>query len=143
MNSMTWQMASLIGLAIALIAAAIWIGYTRRNSPERREQRRRLYVNREGRLGEGMIIDAIGESSLVYQYQLSGVAYTTSQDVGTLKQFLPHGIERLVGQVTIKYIQRNPANSIILCEVWSGLSNLYSLKYREWKQQEEIKESSS
>jgi hypothetical protein len=136
MNSMTWQMASLIGLAIVLMAAAVWIGYNKRNSPERREQRRRLFVNSEGRLADAMIIDNIGTSALVYQYHVSGVAYTTSQDVTTLMQFLPHGIERLVGQVSIKYVQRNPANSIILCEVWSGLSSLYSMKY-----QEQMKES--
>jgi hypothetical protein len=128
-------MASLSGLAIVLMAAALWIGYNRRNSPERREQRRRLFVNHEGRLGEAMIIDVLGETSLVYQYNVGGVVYTTSQDVSTLMQFLPHGIERLIGLVTIKYIQRNPANSIVLCEVWSGLSNLYSTQYREWKQQ--------
>ena len=138
------QMASLMGLAIVLISAGIWIGYNKRNSPERREQRRRLYVNTEGRLGEGMVIDQVDSTSLVYQYNISGVAYTTSQDVTTLMQFLPNGIERLIGPVSIKYIQRNPANSIILCEVWSGLSSLYSVKYGEWKKPvEQIKETSA
>ena len=122
-------MAGLILLAILLIAAAVSIGYNKRNSPERREQRRRLFVNREGRLGEAMIIDVIGDM-LIYQYEISGVDYTGSQDVSSLRQFLPAGFDRLIGQVVIKYLQRNPANSIVLCEVWSGLRDLYSLKYR-------------
>ena len=121
-------MAGLVMLAVLLIAAAVWIGYNRRNSPERREQRRRLYVNREGRLGEAMIVDVV-DDMLVYQYEVSSVSYTVSQDVAPLRQFLPGGIDRLIGMATIKYMQRNPANSIILCEVWSGLRDLYALKY--------------
>ena len=128
MNSTVWQVAGLLVLAIVLIAAAVWIGYNKRNSPERREQRRRLFVNREGRLGDGMIIDVI-DDTLVYQYQVNGVSYTGSQDVSTLRQFLPGGFDRLVGMVAIKYTLRNPANSIVLCEVWSGLRDLYALRY--------------
>ena len=127
-SSVTWQIAGLALLAIALIAAAVWIGYNKRNSPERREQRRRLFVNREGRLGDAMIIDVI-DDNLVYQYEVSGVSYTGSQDVSTLRQFLPGGVDRLIGMVAIKYTQRNPANSIVLCEVWSGLRDLYAMKY--------------
>src|SRR5947209_8776521 len=99
-GSLPWQMAGLIGLAILLIAAAVWIGYTKRNSPERREQRRRLFVNREGRMGEAMIIDVV-DNLLIYQYQVNGVSYTGSQDVSTLRQFLPGGFDRLIGHVTI------------------------------------------
>jgi hypothetical protein len=126
--TMAWQIAGLALLAIVLIAAGVWIGYNKRNSPERREQHRRLFVNREGRLGDAMIIDVI-DDMLVYQYSVNGVSYTGSQDVSTLRQFLPGGIDRLIGQVAIKYTLRNPANSIVLCEVWSGLRDLYSLQY--------------
>jgi hypothetical protein len=127
--TMAWQVAGLMLLAIVLIAAGVWIGYNKRNSPERREQRRRLFVNREGRLGDATIIDVI-DDMLIYHYEISGVSYTGGQDVSVLRQFLPGGgIDRLIGQVAIKYTQRNPANSIVLCEVWSGLRDLHSLKY--------------
>jgi len=96
-SSVTWQVAGLLTLAIVLIAAAVWIGYNKRNSPERREQRRRLFVNREGRLGEAMIIDVI-DDALVFQYEVNGVSYTGSQDVSGLRQFLPRGFDRLIGQ---------------------------------------------
>src|SRR5882724_1016114 len=127
-SSVTWQVAGLLTLAIVLIAAAVWIGYNKRNSPERREQRRRLFVNREGRLGEAMIIDVI-DDALVFQYEVNGVSYTGSQDVSGLRQFLPRGFDRLIGQTAIKYTLRNPANSIVLCEVWSGLRDLYARQY--------------
>lgn len=127
-SSVAWQIAALLTLAIALIAAAVWIGYNKRNSPERREQCRRLFVNREGRLGDAMIIDVI-DDTLVYQYEVSGVSYTGSQEVSTLRQFLPGGVDRLIGMVAIKYTQRNPANSIVLCEVWSGLRDLYAMRH--------------
>jgi hypothetical protein len=126
MNSpVVWQVAGLVGLAIVLVATAVWIGYNKRNSPERREQRRRLFVNREGRLGDAMIVDVVGDT-IVYQYQVSGVSYTGNQDVSALRQLIPGEIERLIGIVSIKYTQRNPANSIVLCEDWSGLRDLYS-----------------
>ena len=130
-------MAGLIVLAIVLIAAGVWVGYSKRNSPERREQRRRLFVNREGRLGEAMIIDVI-DDTLVYQYHVAGVSYTGSQDVSSLRQILPGGVERLIGMVAIKYMQRNPPNSIVLCEVWSGLRDLYTLQYGESTLRKEI-----
>ena len=132
----TLQVAGLLVLALVLIAAAVWIGYNKRNSPDRREQRRRLFVNREGRLGDAMIVDVI-DDTLVYQYQINGVSYTGSQDVSTLRQFLPGGVDRLVGMVTIKYTLRNPVNSIVLCEVWSGLRDLYALRYGDAKPQHE------
>lgn len=127
-SSVTWQVAGLAALALVLIASAVWIGYNKRNSPESRERGRRLFVNREGRLGDAMIIDVVGDT-LVYQYEVNGVSYTGSQDVSTLRQFLPGGVDRLIGQVAIKYTLRNPANTIVLCEVWSGLRDLYSLQY--------------
>ena len=34
---------------------------------------------------------------------------------------LPEDPDRLIGPVYMKYTPRNPANSIIVCEQWSGL----------------------
>ena len=63
----------------------------------------------------------VGPNTIYYEYAVAGVAYRTSQDVGQLSQFLPPDPESLIGPVTLKYSPRNPANSIVLCEVWSGL----------------------
>ena len=47
--------------------------------------------------------------------------YTASQDIGTLRDRLPAEPERLIGVASLKYSPNNPANSILICEDWSGL----------------------
>lgn len=115
------QLAVLGALAIVVIAvgARLLIKMVRRN-PEKRERRRRLLVNREGRLGDALITEASG-SMLYYTYSVRGVQYEASQDVATLRERLPAEPERLVGLANLKYSPKNPANSILVCEDWSGL----------------------
>lgn len=115
-----WQLAGLAALAGGLVALAIWIVIQHRETPEKREYKRRHYVNERGRLADGLITDA-GPTAIYYSYQVGGVEYGTSQDVTQLAQFLPPETERLIGPVTLKYSPRNPANSIVVCEEWSGL----------------------
>ena len=81
---------------------------------------RRATVDQDGRLCYALITEVVG-STIFYSYSLSGVVYTASQDVYDLQEIVPDEPERLVGPVSLKYIARNPANSIILCEQWSGL----------------------
>jgi hypothetical protein len=50
-----------------------------------------------------------------------GVQYTASQDVESLRERLPSDPERLIGVANLKYASNNPANSILICEEWSGL----------------------
>ena len=114
------QLAALAGLAIALIALAVWIALRVAHSPEKRERRRRLHVNRIGRLGDALVTEAT-EQTLYYSYSVSGVEYNASQDIGALRDQLPAEMGRLVGVANLKYSPRNPANSILLCEHWSGL----------------------
>lgn len=83
---------------------------------------RRLAVHREGKLGDGEILDVEG-FSIVYSYSVAGVVYTTSQDATNLEAKLPPDRMSIVGPVSVKFNPRNPANSIVLCEEWSGLRN--------------------
>ena len=71
-------------------------------------------------MAEALITDA-DETTLHYTYEIRGVTYTTSQDVTTLRDMLPKDPTVLIGHASIKYSPRNPANSILLCESWSGL----------------------
>lgn len=103
-----------------LLALAVWIVYRRRLTPQEKERRRRMALNRWQRTVEGLVLDA-GADLIHYQYELRGVAYSASQDVSTLRQLLPEDPARLAGPVNVKYDPRNPANSIVLCEEWSGL----------------------
>jgi hypothetical protein len=115
------QIAVLIGVAVVLIALAIFIAFrVVRGSPEKRERKRRLAVHRQGRLGDALITEATGET-LYYSYSIRGVQYTASQDITSLRERLPAEPERLVGVASLKYAPNNPANSILVCEEWSGI----------------------
>src|ERR1700687_3967281 len=90
------------------------------SNAEKRERKRRLELHRHGRLGDALITEAT-ESMLYYSYSVRGVQYEASQDVSTLRSLLPPEPERLIGPASLKYSSRNPANSILICEEWSGL----------------------
>lgn len=89
-------------------------------NPEKRERRRRLDLHQTGRLGDALITEA-SDTMLYYSYSVAGVQYEASQDVSGLRELLPPEPERLIGPTSLKYSSRNPANSMLLCEEWSGL----------------------
>lgn len=113
-----------IGLACALAAAlaalAIWIARRMRATPEKRERLRRFSIHTSGRLGDAFLT-AVDANLLHYTYKVRGVQYEASQDVSTLRDRLPADPERMIGMVGMKYLSKNPANSILICEEWSGL----------------------
>ena len=106
--------------AVGLIALTVWMVLRRRTTPEKREQRRRLQVNETGRLGDALVTE-IDENLLYYSYSIRGVQYTASQDISALRDRLPENLGKLMGPAGMKYASKNPANSILLCEDWSGL----------------------
>jgi hypothetical protein len=114
------EVAALGGLAALLIAAAILIALRVHGTPEKRERKRRLSVNRLGRLGDAMVTEAT-DSVIYYSYTIRGVQYTASQDVTGLREQLPADPDKLIGIASLKYAPNNPANSILICEDWSGL----------------------
>jgi len=89
-------------------------------NPEKRERKRRLELHQRGRLGDALITEA-SENMLYYSYSIGGVQYEASQDVSGLRDLLPPEPERLIGPASLKYSPRNPANSMLICEEWSGL----------------------
>jgi hypothetical protein len=117
-------------VAAVLLCILIWLFIRWRTpSPEEVERRRRERVALEGRICDGVIVDARtlnGEDSvsptpevLVYSYRLAGVTYNCAQDVSRLA-------DRIVGfrldqPIQIRYDPRNPGNSILVSESWSGL----------------------
>lgn len=115
------QIEILAAVAAGLIALVVWIALrVSQKSPEKREKRRRAHVNQTGRLGDALITE-VSEGWLYYTYSVNGVEYSASQDISALGALLPEGPGKLVGLAHLKYSPRNPANSIILCEEWSGL----------------------
>ena len=110
---------SIAGVGFATLGGVIF-WYSRRVKPEERERQRRLRVNRFLRTAEGFLTDA-NDEALQFSYQVAGVDYYASQDVSSLRTSLPGDPSRLIGPVRIKFDPGNPANSIVLCEEWSGL----------------------
>lgn len=107
-------------MAGGAVLLATWRALRARLSPERREQRRRLELHLHGRLGDALLTEC-HENTLYYTYEVRGVHYTASQDISSLRDQLPGAPERLGGMVNMKYAAQNPANSILVCEEWSGL----------------------
>ena len=112
-------------LAAALgVLAAFYFVWRRRNTPEERERRRRLKVHREGRITGGVLLDIedADETRLVhYTYRIGAVDYSACQDVTALSEAVGDDPKGVVGAVTVKVHQKNPYNSIVVCESWSGL----------------------
>jgi hypothetical protein len=112
--------AALLGVLVVLVAAIGVRAWLRsRISPDEKERRRRLMLLSAGKMGDANLLD-IHDNLLVYSYAVRGVEYTASQDVSRLKAFVPGDIASL-GPICVKYDPRNPANSIVLAEEWSGL----------------------
>ena len=110
----------LVLAAGALAAVGLIILFRIRRKPKDKEMRRRLSVNLHGRLGDATITE-VQDDTIYYSYSVGGVTYTASQDIAQLRAQVPGDLDRLIGPASLKYSPRNPANSIIVCEQWSGL----------------------
>jgi hypothetical protein len=108
-----------LGVGVASFAVRMALTAMQSN-PEKRERKRRLELHQHGRLGDALITEAT-ETMLYYTYSVRGVQYEASQDVSALREMLPPEPERLIGPASLKYSTRNPGNSILICEEWSGL----------------------
>jgi hypothetical protein len=118
-----WQDPRIVIGAVSsagLAVTAVVILYQRRLTPAEKERRRRVAINKGRRTVEGFITEA-GSDLIHFQYELRGVTYFASQDISALHAALPPDPTRLIGAVSVKYDPKNPANSIVLCEEWSGL----------------------
>lgn len=109
------------GAAILVIAGIVLSRKLRRPvPPDELEKRRRHFVHLNGKLGDGEIIDIDG-AAIFYSYDVAGVNYTTSQDIGALGISLPSDRMAIIGPASVRFLPVNPANSIVVCEQWSGL----------------------
>lgn len=111
-------------LLAGVAVAAVWKMLNKRATPEELENRRLAEINGSGKIAEGEILDVVPgvqTVSLMYSYVVAGVGYATSQGVSPLHRQLPADLMSVIGQASVKFDPRNPANSIVVCEFWSGL----------------------
>jgi len=116
------------GAAVVLVVAlALRAWLLRRPTAEELERRRCLALNQVGKMADGSVLDVL-ENTIEYSYDVRGVEYTTTQDIAALQDRLPQDRLSVAGPAAVKYDPRNPANSIVLCEDWSGLRSLTGLQ---------------
>ena len=112
-----------LALAVVLVVLLAIIGFRAwkysRVSPAERERLRRDALVAAGKMGDATLTE-IRDDLLVYSYDVRGMEYTASQDIALLKPYLPSDLSALAS-VSVKYDARNPANSIVLAEGWTGL----------------------
>ncbi len=93
------------------------------------ELERRTWLNTVGRITDGTVIDVQEITTaadrpatmLIYQYDVAGVSYEASQDVTYLRQWINLHSCRLGLPTSVKYDSRNPGNSMVIAEGWTGL----------------------
>jgi hypothetical protein len=111
-----------MALAVVLVILLAIFGYRvylrSRVTPEERERRRRAWLVATGKMGDAMLVE-VRDTLVFYCYDVGGVEYTASQDIAPLAGKVPGGLG--VGAVCVKYDPRNPANSIVVAEEWTGL----------------------
>lgn len=117
-EAITFALVGVLAVVIAGVANRAW--KRSRVTPQERERRRRAALAAQGKMGDATLVEIRGEL-LFYHYAVRGVEYTASQDLSPLQAYLPGDLSVLVGPVCVKYDARNPANSIVLAEEWSGL----------------------
>jgi hypothetical protein len=113
-----WQWVA-AGLAL-LVAVGVYFWRRSRVSPDEIERRRRQTILATGKMGDANLLD-FHDNLIVYSYTVRGVEYTASQDISKLTAYLPDSFDTLGGPILVRYDARNPANSIVLAEEWSGL----------------------
>lgn len=133
---------TLTGLGVCVAAAlgtGIYLLMRKRPTAEEIERERRDLLAHTGRITDGTIMDTmIGQAAssepselgpsdaassapniIVYNYRIAGVTYECAQDVSALAEQV-RGIRSDL-PIQVRYAPRNPGNSIVVADSWSGL----------------------
>jgi len=115
--AVTLALAALLAILLGILLYRWW--RDSRITPAERERRRRAGLAANGKMVDAVLVE-IRDELLFYTYDVRGVEYTASQDVTALSEMVPRDFSQ-VSSVAVKFDPRNPANSIVLSESWSGL----------------------
>lgn len=116
----------------AAIGGYTWYTLTRvKPTPEEIETARRDFLANSGRIVDGSIIETrwaesdseanpvITPHTLIYSYSIGGVTYECAQDVTPLPERVR--LVRTDLPIQVRFDPRNPGDSIVVAESWSGL----------------------
>jgi len=106
--------------AVGLGAWGVYRYLKNRPTASELERRRRNLLHSRGKMGDANLLE-FHDHLVFYSYAIAGVEYSACQDLADLQTLLPPDRWSTIGPATMKYDPRNPANSIVLCEQWSGL----------------------
>jgi hypothetical protein len=125
--------APVIATTAASVAAVgglvLWWVLTHRKTAEERERLRREHLVLHGRIIDGSVLDWSEQpnssdlGTLMYRYSIGGVSYECAQDLAFLKGTALIDATCLGRPASVRYDPKNPANSIIMAEGWSGLQH--------------------
>ncbi len=127
MTSLRLYTLALVTIGVAVASYAL---LRRKPKPANEvELERRTWLNTVGRITDGTVIDVQEITTaadrpatmLIYQYDVAGVSYEASQDVTYLRQWINLHSCRLGLPTSVKYDSRNPGNSMVIAEGWTGL----------------------
>lgn len=140
------QVTAAAAATLAVGGILLYAMLRRRESPEEIELQRRTLLAHSGRLIDGSIvgIDHTTEDNsidgvvdipdedlgvprmLIYRYRIAGVTYECAQDVTSLPDHVRN--LRIDLPVQVRYDPRNPGNSIVVAENWTGVRLERSLR---------------
>jgi hypothetical protein len=122
-NSYTPAEGITLLLFVVLLVLVGLIGWRKwqdfRFDPAAAERQRRKALSAHGKMGDATVVE-IRDSLIFYSYDVRGIEYIASQDVAGLDLDIPLDPDA-TGPVLVKYDPRNPANSMIASEEWSGI----------------------
>jgi hypothetical protein len=116
--------ASAVPVAAGL---AIWWTIAHRKSAEEIERERREHLMAHGRIIDGTVLDWTEQPdtgdlrTLHYRYDIGGVTYQCAQELTALKEVVKIEASCLGMPASVRYDPKNPTNSIIVAETWSGI----------------------
>ena len=119
----TLALAAVLVVLLAIAGYRAWL--RSRITPEERERRRCALLVATGKITDAMLVE-VNESLVFYSYSVRGMEYTASQDISRF-QSDPAVDFSGVSAMSVKYDPRNPANSVVLAEAWSGLRRVPSM----------------
>jgi hypothetical protein len=116
-EQVTVALVAVLVVLVGIMGYRVW--RESRIPPRERERQRRALLVAGGKMGDATLME-VRDDLVFYAYMVRGVEYTASQDVAMLKDHVPADLS-LVSAVSVRYDPKNPANSIVVSDDWSGL----------------------